>query len=67
MGMLLGLRIVVGWMALVVLFGLVTLGWAVYGGQLDDLEETKYIPFNEKEPVGWPGRDDSDGGGVAHA
>ena len=56
MGMILGLQIVVGWMALVALFGLATLGWAIYGGQLDDLEDTKYIPFNEREPEAWPGR-----------
>ena len=54
--MLFGLQVVVGWMAFVALFGLALLGWAIYSGQLDDLEETKYIPFDEKEPAPWPGR-----------
>ena len=54
--MLFGLQVVVGWMAFVVLFGFALLGWAVYSGQMDDLEETRFIPFNEKEPEDWPGR-----------
>jgi nitrogen fixation-related uncharacterized protein len=54
--MLFGLQVVVGWMAFVALFGFALLGWAIYSGQLDDLEDTKYIPFNEREPVSWPGR-----------
>ena len=54
--MLLGLQVVVGWMAFVAVFGFVLLGWAIYSGQLDDLEDTKYIPFNEREPEAWPGR-----------
>jgi hypothetical protein len=57
--MLLGLQIVVGWMAFVALFGFGLLGWALYSGQLDDIEETKYIPFDEREPQGWPGRSTS--------
>jgi nitrogen fixation-related uncharacterized protein len=51
-----GLLILSGWMAFVTLFGFATLAWAIYSGQLDDLEETKYIPFNEREPEAWPGR-----------
>jgi nitrogen fixation-related uncharacterized protein len=54
-----GLQVVVGWMAFVALFGFATLGWAIYSGQLDDLEATKYIPFNESEPAPWPGRESS--------
>ena len=54
--MLFGLQVVVGWMALVALLGFVMLGWAIYSGQLDDLEDTKYIPFDEREPEDWPGR-----------
>ena len=54
--MLLGLKIVAGWMGFVALFGLALLGWAVYGGQLDDIEATRFIPFNEREPEDWPGR-----------
>jgi len=30
--------------------------WGLYSGQLDDLEETKFIPFDEREPQAWPGR-----------
>lgn len=54
--MLFGLQVVAGWMAFVALFGFALLGWALYSGQLDDLEDTKYIPFNEREPEAWPGR-----------
>ena len=54
--MLIGLQILVGWMAFVALFGFGLLGWAIYTGQLDDLEETRFIPFNESEPEGWAGR-----------
>ena len=54
--MLLGLQVVAGWMAFVALFGFALLGWAIYSGQLDDLDDTKYIPFNEREPEDWPGR-----------
>lgn len=55
--MLFGIQVVIGWMAFVALLGFVMLGWAIYTGQLDDVEATKYIPFNEKEPADWPGRD----------
>jgi nitrogen fixation-related uncharacterized protein len=51
-----GLLILSGWMAFVTLFGFALLAWAIYSGQLDDLEETKYIPFDEREPEAWPGR-----------
>ena len=54
--MTLGLQIVAGWMAFVALFALATLAWAVYSGQLDDAEALTRIPFNEREPEGWPGR-----------
>ena len=54
--MIFGLQVVAGWMAFVALFGFVLLGWGIYSGQLDDLEQTKYIPFNEKKPADWPGR-----------
>jgi nitrogen fixation-related uncharacterized protein len=54
--MLLGLQVLVGWMAFVALFGFALLGWGVYSGQLDDIEATKYIPFDEREPQDWPGR-----------
>ena len=54
--MTLGLQILAGWMGFVVLFGLATLAWAVYSGQLDDPEAITRIPFNEQEPEDWPGR-----------
>ena len=54
--MIFGLQVLVGWMAFVSLFGFALLAWAIYSGQLDDLEDTKYIPFNEREPQDWPGR-----------
>ena len=54
--MIWGLQVVAGWMAFVALFGFALLAWGIYSGQLDDLEETKYIPFDEREPEAWPGR-----------
>lgn len=54
--MLFGLQVVVGWMAFVAVFGFALLGWALYSGQLDDMEETRFIPFDEREPQDWPGR-----------
>jgi nitrogen fixation-related uncharacterized protein len=57
--MLFGLQVVVGWMAFVALFGFALLGWAIYSGQLDDLEATKFIPFDEREPLPWPSRSQS--------
>jgi hypothetical protein len=51
-----GLQVVVGWMAFVALFGFVLLGWGLLAGQFDEIEETKYIPFHEREPAPWPGR-----------
>ena len=42
--MLLGLQIVVGWMAFVALFGFALLAWAIYSGQLDDLEYIEVHP-----------------------
>jgi len=56
MTMMFGLQVVVGWMAFVALFGFALLAWGIYSGQLDDIEATKYIPFNEREPEDWPGR-----------
>lgn len=54
--MMFGLQVLVGWMGFVALFGFALLAWALYSGQLDDLEDTKYIPFNEAEPAPWPAR-----------
>ncbi len=54
--MLLGLQVLAGWMAFVALFGFALMGWALYSGQLDDVESISYIPLNEREPEAWPGR-----------
>ena len=54
--MLFGLQVVAGWMAFVALFGFGLLAWSLYSGQLDDLEDTRFIPFDESEPESWPGR-----------
>jgi len=53
---LFGVQVMADFMAFVALFGFALLAWAIYGGQLDDLEDTKYIPFNERDPEPWPGR-----------
>lgn len=54
--MTLGIQIVAGWMGFVAVFALALLGWAIYGGQLDDADAVNRIPFNEREPEPWPGR-----------
>ncbi len=46
--MTLGLQIVAGWMAFVALFGLSTLAWAIYSGQLDDAEALNRIPLERE-------------------
>jgi cbb3-type cytochrome oxidase maturation protein len=51
-----GLLVVELWMAFVALFGLVLLGWGLFNGQFDDIEATKWIVLNEREPADWPGR-----------
>jgi len=51
--MLVGIKVVIGWMAFVTLFGFAMLAWGLHAGQLDDVESTKYIPFEEKDPIGW--------------
>ena len=51
-----GIIVVASWMGFVALFGIVLLGWAVYSGQLDDVESLKYLVFRSDEPEDWPGR-----------
>jgi nitrogen fixation-related uncharacterized protein len=51
-----GVQVTAAWMAFVAFFGFVLLGWGIYSGQLDDLEDTKFIPFQEREPEDWPTR-----------
>jgi len=57
--MTLGIQIVAGWMAFVVVFALALLAWAVYSGQLDDAAALTRIPLCEREPVAWPDRGSS--------
>ena len=60
--MLLALQLLAGWMAFVALFGFALMGWAIYSGQLDDVESISRIPLNEREPEGWPGRSPAEKG-----
>ena len=53
----LGLWIVVGWLALVVLTGVGFLLWGWHSGQFDDIEEAKYRMLEERDPEPWPGRE----------
>jgi nitrogen fixation-related uncharacterized protein len=55
-----GLQVLVGWMAFVALFGFALLAWGIYSGQLDDVEEGKYLVFRQEEPLPWPGRASSE-------
>jgi len=50
----LGLWIVVGWMAFVMLTAIVMLVVAWQSGQFKDIEEAKYRMLEEREPEGWP-------------
>jgi nitrogen fixation-related uncharacterized protein len=50
----LGLWVVVGWMAFVILTGLVMLFIAWRSGQFKNIEEAKYRMLEEIEPEPWP-------------
>lgn len=52
-----GLWVVVGWMAFVILTGLLFMFWGWQNGQFKDIEEAKYRMLDEKEPEPWPGRE----------
>ena len=54
--MTLGIEIVAWWMGFVAVFGLASLAWTIYSGQLDDPDEVNRIPLNEREPEAWAGR-----------
>jgi nitrogen fixation-related uncharacterized protein len=54
--MMLGVQILAGWMAFVVVFALALLAWALYSGQLDDADALTRIPLDEREPEAWPSR-----------
>lgn len=51
-----GLWIFVGWMAFVILTGVVLLIWGWKRGQFHNIEEAKYKMLEENEPEPWPGR-----------
>jgi cbb3-type cytochrome oxidase maturation protein len=49
----LGLWVVVGWMAFVMLTGVVFLIWGWRNGQFDDIEQAKYKMLEDNEPQPW--------------
>jgi cbb3-type cytochrome oxidase maturation protein len=49
-------------MALVSMTGLVFIAWGLRTHQFDDVEGAKYPMLEDKEPVGWPGRERTKGG-----
>ena len=55
----LGMWVVVGWMAFVILTGIIMLVWGWKRGQFKDIEEAKYRMLEDREPEPWP---DSGGG-----
>jgi cbb3-type cytochrome oxidase maturation protein len=53
----LGMWVVVGWMALVILTGLGFIVWGWRSGQFSDIEEAKYRMLEDREPEPWPGQE----------
>jgi len=51
-----GLWMFVGWMAFVILTGIVLLIWGWKRGQFKNIEEAKYRMLEDKEPEPWPDR-----------
>jgi uncharacterized membrane protein len=50
----LGLWVVVGWMAFVIMTGIVSIIWGWRHGQFRNIEEAKYRMLEEREPEPWP-------------
>lgn len=50
----LGMWVVVGWMAFVILTGGIMLVWGWKRGQFKDIEEAKYRMLEDREPKPWP-------------
>jgi cbb3-type cytochrome oxidase maturation protein len=50
----LGMWVVLGWMAFVILTGLAFLFWGWRTGQFRDIEEPKYRMLEDREPQPWP-------------
>ncbi|MCB2178287.1 cbb3-type cytochrome oxidase assembly protein CcoS [bacterium] len=49
-----GMWVVVGWMAFVVLTGVIMLIWGWKRNQFKDIEEAKYSMLEDREPEPWP-------------
>ena len=49
----LGMWVVVGWMAFVILTGVIMLIWGWKRGQFKDIEEAKYRMMEDREPEPW--------------
>jgi len=54
----LGLWFFVGWMAFVVITGIIFLIYGFTHGQFKDVEEAKYRMLEDYEPEDWPGREE---------
>ncbi len=52
----LGMWVVVGWMAFVILTGVAFFAWGWKSGQFRDVEAAKYVLLEEHEPEPWPGQ-----------
>lgn len=57
--MQLGLWFFVGWMAFVVLTGIIFLIYGIATGQFKDVEEAKYRMLEEREPQSWNNEEDN--------
>lgn len=57
--MQLGLWFFVGWMAFVVLTGIIFLIYGIVTGQFKDIEEAKYKMLEEREPQPWSNEEDN--------
>ncbi|MGD2058019.1 MAG: cbb3-type cytochrome oxidase assembly protein [Anaerolineales bacterium] len=52
-----GMWVVLGWMAFVMLTGLLFILWGWQSGQFKDIEEAKYRMLDDRDPEPWPGRE----------
>jgi cbb3-type cytochrome oxidase maturation protein len=57
----LGMWVVLGWMAFVILTGLAFLVWGWRAGQFRDIEEPKYRMLEDREPQPWPDSEEKGG------
>jgi hypothetical protein len=56
----LGMWVVVGWMAFVILTGVAFLAWGWTHGQFRNVEEAKYRMLEDREPQPWPDQNGGD-------